>query len=488
LSPTKNKKFFNKNNNNNELNYFSQSDIDFDLFKEINKEINIIKFKNKEKLLDYSLNFFYGNQTYFIINLQDLENLINKKYINEGQAFLFWDIITNKNIEKKNNPKFNLNLHSNDNNNNNNYNHNHNINIENDFYLIDFIYLKSIGIFIFSSIFFLFAYFFQINFNHKNGGIISFTINFLLNLLSIYFLDLLYNQNYFFSSTFFVFIFIITLKYLFDFFFNYQGFNIEEYDILLSSLNKNSISFFIKIFIMLTLNFSLGFIAFFKYPYFTNYIIFYICLFFSVEILSDFFKNEVNEIFKPFRAFILSSIGISNILLTYFHKNNYNFDDIGFYLIHKEDSLYFLSDIFTAFCFCFSMDYINHHVIKNSKTIYKNQILDYETAKKISKNDKDKIIFYYTKFTSNDFFWLIIILFSFYLNILSLIKTKYSLYHISLFFLKELILTFSKYHSNELKNIFSNFVFFYLFITNYVICSNDDSNLFMVENNNIIYI
>jgi len=373
------------------------------------------------------------------MNLQDLENLMNKKYIQEGQAFLFWDIITNKNTEKLKNSKFNKQK-------------NDAIEkIDDEFYLFDLIPMKSIGMFIFSALIFLIIYSFQINFFPKDGRIIYFLINFLLFFSSLYFLDLLYNWKYYFSSTFCTLVFINSMKLLLDYFCENLGFTLEEYDIFNTNLinsstqninntmknnNNNLINFYIKTMIILIINIPLGILVFFKYNHFSNYIIFYTCFTYCVNLFSEYFKYEVNEIFRPFGAFNISLIGIINVFLIYFHSNEYYFDDFSPLSVNKVDSLYFIGDFFTAFCFCFVMDYINYHVIKNSKTIYKNQILEYEEAKTIPNKDKDKIVFYYTRFTSNDFIWFIIISTGFYMNFIALVNHKYSLYHISLFFLK----------------------------------------------------
>ena len=169
--------------------------------------------------------------------------------------------------------------------------------------------------------------------------------------------------------------------------------------------------------------------------------------------------------------------GIINLLIINFHVSNNQFDQ--FKLEKKIDSFYLIGDAYTFFCFTFMFDYIFTQARKISNIFYEEN-LNYEVInKQISGLVNDTI--YDTGISNNDFMWLLVFLLGLFIHYLGMINNRYSLFYISYYYFRETLNIFAKMHSLRVNRIIYNFLFFYLFITNFAVSLQEDPALFQVN-------
>ena len=217
---------------------------------------------------------------------------------------------------------------------------------------------KTTIILVFSFLYFYFFIKFTIYSKIKD----SFIFNAICIIITFIILYILYQFEFFFSSNFFFILLMYNNKCLIESVYINLKYNRKDFEIFSPSLIAfNFIQFCLKTIVLLNLTMFSGILSIFFFRTWLNFILFYICLFTYAVFLANCLESLTSSFFKPVKNLIIFSLGIVNFLfsklLLHFMINKIPLLKNMYTIILDRtdiDSLYFISDLFTLFCF----DYI----------------------------------------------------------------------------------------------------------------------------------
>ena len=320
----------------------------------------------------------------------------------------------------------------------------------------------------------------------------SLVFNIFFVFLSFNFLYSLYKAELYLASNVFFILLIYINKNLVDSIYLMIEFKRKDFEIFSTSLTAFDFrQFHLKCILLLNLTILSGVLSIFFFKSFLNYIIFYICLFTLIVFLSNCIEPLMPYYLKPVKNIIIFFVGLFNFIFSkitlrmffsegflakqtsYFKKyiNNY---DIAF----KNDSLYFVSDLFSFFCF----DYIREYL---ELQINLNEILDF-----FIDNDNDEDAFNkenINKKSWNQFGkWILFMWISMLIGIIGIFKKEYICLIMSIYLVKVLM----NYFCNLYDVLFSRFLLYihslFFLIINLNISTNENKylvNLFSSSTN-----
>ena len=310
---------------------------------------------------------------------------------------------------------------------------------------------------------------------------ITFTINskikgfLLFNIFCIFIsFNLLYasykNELYLTSNYFFILLIYIN-KNLIDSIYLKLQFKRKDFEIFSTSLMAYDFKqFHLKLIILLNMTILSGILSIFFFKSFLNYIMFYICLFTLIVFLSNCVEPLMPYYLKSIKNIIIFAAGFCNLIVSkiiikliinenhilrqtnYFKKYINNYD-----ILFENDSLYFVSDLFSLFCFDYVREYLELQIKIN--LLYDN-FLD-------SNNDEivDKKLH---KETSNQFGgWIIFLWISMFIGVIGIFKKEYICLVMSIYLVKILMNFFCNLYDVKLSKIFfyiHSFLFLFIYL------------------------
>lgn len=431
-----------------------------DDFSKLNKQ-NVLNDNSDQDKSEFSKNLYslYGNRTIFLMELLDLERLVNSSVLTDGQAVMFWESLLQIKTDRL---KYIFGKSQNE--------------LDTEYYLFNCIPLKAIGFILLTCVGLLFMHKIQINFL-KN----SFILTFFLLLLTYYIVEYLYLWKYYLSSSIMFIQLGFSFKYFTDSIFYSLGFNKEDYDILMNiSKTRSLIQFILKSIVLFLITFGVGFFCF-KFPYFLNYILFYICFIQLVYLISFYLQYEVSSIFQPLKHFMLILVGILNFIFTKFHKKinkfHFSYSNTNTLSNEKVDSFYLVSEIFSFICISYFYDYLFTQANSISHLFNEKNFENEEMNLKISsivKNYKEQ----QKCFTLDDSLWIIVFICVLGFGWLGLFNNNYLNFYFSLHLMKMVLKVFGRLFKVKILRIINCILIFLLVLENQIISSKNDSNLF----------
>ena len=262
----------------------------------------------------------------------------------------------------------------------------------------------------------------------------------------------LYENNYYLASAFMFILQIYLLKSLIDSIYLLLNYKKKDFEIFSTNLTAINCQQFILKFILLSLITTIsGFMCSSIYKLCLNYIIFYLCLLTLIVFLCNCLEPFSPSYLKPIKNILMFIVGLVNFAVCkyYFSKNNnsiFDIDSDDIISIEKEDediiiyesSLYFISDLFSLFCFDYLREYIDYQFEGNLQ--------------------------FHKKFTKLDFIIIIFFLSSFGIGILGIIKNEYICFLLAIYIAKISLGYFIKAFNTKISRIISHSVIiFYIF-------------------------
>ncbi len=501
----------------------SHESIGEDLFREVMEEklsavesSSTIEDKNNF-LFDFNLKSLYGNSTKLKLNSWDLAKLVKSNVLSNEQAYKFWlelvkinKINLNPDFIKKSFSYITKTFYSlflekfyreNRIENPNPYAYN-SINDEdqnlngyrfsdffsdngNDFYIFNILPTKSTGCWIFASIMFI------INFNvikfYNTQEKSSPVINFALMAFSLIMTEHFYAWKIYFTSNIFFIQFIFSLKFFLFSILDLIGYQVEDFDIFADfPKNNDSTEIILQTGTLFVCTSVLGIFSIYRYNYIVNYFFFYYCLLQLPAIVSVNFYNIAPVIFQPFRYFLILCLGFANFLVINYGKNKrYNTNNPKNQLDVElnVDSLYVIGDLFTIFCFSYSFDYMFIQSNKISILFQESEHGGYINKDKLNekitmiiKNYKELI----REFEIEDCIWFICFSIGLFLQFTGLKYNKYLIYYFSYYFFRMVLGVYGRIFTIKCLKITYSVLIFIFILTNFMISSKEDKNLFEV--------
>jgi len=455
---------------NNQINKYKEKVVQTKLFQDESLN-NTVDTEECYEDFDYTpyLYQLYGNRTVFQMDLEDLENLVNKTYLTIGQSLVFWETLlqrkTNRanefDIDKLSNPQKSSSP------NNTKYK-----NIDLEVIILNYLPVRSLGVFLICCLILFITYFVQTR--------TKFTIRVyvIYNICTIQFgfllMNYLYYLKYYLSSSFITANIALAIRQVLELIFfdtalNRNDINIFKFSRRFSNLLKQSL---IKITILLITMISLCIIAK-EYPFLGNYLVFYASLYYTVYVSAYYLMIEANSLFQPLRQLLFGVVGLINLLLTSFHKHIIRFPSRT---NMENDSLYLISSMFSLVCFYIFLDYVKIQAF-NISSLYDN-LSDEDLNEKIDNmviKEKSKDF----KFT-DDVLW--ILLFSLFLFLIIVaLYFKHSLnFHVCSFTLSGFLSPFGRLFKIKQVRIINLIVLFIFLFTNQIMSNLKDVTLFQV--------
>jgi len=326
--------------------------------------------------------------------------------------------------------------------------------------------------------------FIKLTLNSKIRG--SFIFNIFCALISFNILYILYKNGYYLSSNFFFILLIYINKNLIDSIYLKLKYKRKDFEIFSTSLMAfDSKQFHLKFIILINITCVSGAMSIFFFKSFMNYIVFYICLFTLMVFLSNCIEPIMPYYLKPIKNIIIFATGILNFLLSKFamkflilksimfikqtnltlfknfrYEYNYNY---------KNDSLYFISDLFSLFCFDYIRGYLEFQIEVNLLINNLNNFIENNHEIKKTKMSKESL----DRLGS----WMIILWISMIIGIVSIFKREYMCLIISIYLVKVLMNYFCHLYDIRLCQ-YLNFLHTIIFLlTNIEISSNENTYL-----------
>jgi len=323
--------------------------------------------------------------------------------------------------------------------------------------------------------------FIKFTLNSKIRG--SFIFNLFCVLISFNLLYALYRNEYYLSSNFFFILIIYINKNMIDSIYLKLNYKRKDFEIFSTSLMAfDSKQFHLKFIILVNITCVSGVLSIFFFKSFINYIVFYICLFTLMVFLSNCIEPIMPYYLKPIKNIIIFATGIINFLLSKFcmkflilkstmfikQTNSILFKNFRYEYEYnfKNDSLYFISDLFSLFCFDYIRGYLEFQIEVN---LLINNFIENNHEIKKSKMNKESM----DRLGS----WMFILWVSMIIGIVSIFKREYMCLIISIYLVNVLMNYFC--HLYELRlcqylNYLHTMVFLF---TNMGISSNENTYL-----------
>ena len=345
-----------------------------------------------------------------------------------------------------------------------NYENNYNNNLisKDEFYLFFIIPIKSC---FFSFLSLLLLYFFiKITYTSKIST--SFIFNIFCMFIIYNLTNDLYKNNYFLASSFMFILLIYLLKCIIDsvyLFFNYKKHDFEIFSTNLTAVNSKQ--FWLKFTILTIITITSGFMSICIYKLSLNYIIFYLCLLTYNVFLCNCLEPFAPAYLKPMKNLLMFIVGLLNFTVSkcYFSKNksnsifDINSDDM--LLVEKEEedfiiyesSLYFVSDLFSLFCFDYLREYIEYHFEDNFQ--------------------------FHKNLTKLDFIIISFFICSFGIGILGVLKNEYISFVLAIYIARLSLEYFIKILNTKISRLISHLVIIFYIFAQLKISSETDSFL-----------
>lgn len=262
-------------------------------------------------------------------------------------------------------------------------------------------------------------------------------------------------MNIIYLPTFFILIIYIN-KNMIDSIYLKLKYKRKDFEIFSTSLMAfDSKQFHLKFIILVNITCVSGVLSIFFFKSFINYIVFYTCLFTLMVFLSNCIEPIMPYYLKPIKNIIIFATGIINFLLSKFamkfliikstmlikYTNSIFFKNFRYEYENnfKNDSLYFISDLFSIFCFDYFNGYLEFQIEVN---LVINNFIDNNNEVKKSKMNKESL----DRLGS----WMLVLWVSMIIGIISLFKKEYMCVIISIYLVKVLMNYFCHFYEMKL--------------------------------------
>ena len=338
--------------------------------------------------------------------------------------------------------------------NNNNYNDGYILIQNNDFYLFNFIPLIT-SLITFISFFFLYITI-KITYYSKISN--SFMINIIGLYLNYKIVSYLYSSSFYIASGFIFILFLYFYKCSIDSLYCIFKFNRNDFEIYSIRLCADNIrQFWLKFTILFFGTLLSGFLSMNYFKLFFNYIAFYLCLFTLIIFLCNCLEKNYLVQYKYSKSILIFILGNVNFAVNkLLRKKYYEENDIEPNKINDNipnvNSFYFISDLFSLFCF----DYIDDYI-------------EYKYQYYLSKKKKIKKIF-----NLNDFVFILLFVVFLIISIYGIIFKEYISYFISLILAKKFNKYFPSIFNYSIGRIFNHFMVLIFIFEQYEISTTGD--------------
>ena len=339
-------------------------------------------------------------------------------------------------------------------NNNNNYNDGYILIQNNDFYLFNFIPLIT-SLITFISFFFLYITI-KITYYSKISN--SFMINIIGLYLNYKIVSYLYSSSFYIASGFIFILFLYFYKCSIDSLYCIFKFNRNDFEIYSIRLCADNIrQFWLKFTILFFGTLLSGFLSMNYFKLFFNYIAFYLCLFTLIIFLCNCLEKNYLVEYKYSKSILIFILGNVNFAVNkLLRKKYYEENDIEPNKINDNipnvNSFYFISDLFSLFCF----DYIDDYI-------------EYKYQYYLSKKKKIKKIF-----NLNDFVFILLFVVFLIISIYGIIFKEYISYFIALILAKKFNKYFPSIFNYSIGRIFNHFMVLIFIFEQYEISTTGD--------------
>ena len=338
--------------------------------------------------------------------------------------------------------------------NNNNYNDGYILIQNNDFYLFNFIPLIT-SLITFISFFFLYITI-KITYYSKISN--SFMINIIGLYLNYKIVSYLYSSSFYIASGFIFILFLYFYKCSIDSLYCIFKFNRNDFEIYSIRLCADNIrQFWLKFTILFFGTLLSGFLSMNYFKLFFNYIAFYLCLFTLIIFLCNCLEKNYLVEYKYSKSILIFILGNINFAVNkLLRKKYYEENDIEPNKINDNipnvNSFYFISDLFSLFCF----DYIDDYI-------------EYKYQYYLSKKKKIKKIF-----NLNDFVFILLFVVFLIISIYGIIFKEYISYFIALILAKKFNKYFPSIFNYSIGRIFNHFMVLIFIFEQYEISTTGD--------------
>ena len=338
--------------------------------------------------------------------------------------------------------------------NNNNYNDGYILIQNNDFYLFNFIPLIT-SLITFISFFFLYITI-KITYYSKISN--SFMINIIGLYLNYKIVSYLYSSSFYIASGFIFILFLYFYKCSIDSLYCIFKFNRNDFEIYSIRLCADNIrQFWLKFTILFFGTLLSGFLSMNYFKLFFNYIAFYLCLFTLIIFLCNCLEKNYLVEYKYSKSILIFILGNVNFAVNkLLRKKYYEENDIEPNKINDNipnvNSFYFISDLFSLFCF----DYIDDYI-------------EYKYQYYLSKKKKIKKIF-----NLNDFVFILLFFVFLIISIYGIIFKEYISYFIALILAKKFNKYFPSIFNYSIGRIFNHFMVLIFIFEQYEISTTGD--------------
>ena len=338
--------------------------------------------------------------------------------------------------------------------NNNNYNDGYILIQNNDFYLFNFIPLIT-SLITFISFFFLYITI-KITYYSKISN--SFMINIIGLYLNYKIVSYLYSSSFYIASGFIFILFLYFYKCSIDSLYCIFKFNRNDFEIYSIRLCADNIrQFWLKFTILFFGTLLSGFLSMNYFKLFFNYTAFYLCLFTLIIFLCNCLEKNYLVEYKYSKSILIFILGNVNFAVNkLLRKKYYEENDIEPNKINDNipnvNSFYFISDLFSLFCF----DYIDDYI-------------EYKYQYYLSKKKKIKKIF-----NLNDFVFILLFVVFLIISIYGIIFKEYISYFIALILAKKFNKYFPSIFNYSIGRIFNHFMVLIFIFEQYEISTTGD--------------
>ena len=252
------------------------------------------------------------------------------------------------------------------------------------------------------------------------------------------------DKNYFASSFMFVLL-IFFDKNLLDSIFIKIRFQRSDFEIFSRNLiSYGIIQFILKFLSLANITFFSLFFSIYHYNFWLNYFINYLCILGFLSFIGNCLEQIAPFYLRPFKNLIIFIVGISNLFFSkLFFKRIIRKEKINndFY------SLYFINDLFSAYCINFINNYIDYQ--------YK-YVLDINNINNNSITMSHCIL-------GKNFFWFSFMIISISISYLGIFMQEFILFIISLYITKKYISQFSQIYNIKISRSLNNLIIFNFF-------------------------
>ena len=252
------------------------------------------------------------------------------------------------------------------------------------------------------------------------------------------------DKNYFASSFMFVLL-IFFDKNLLDSIFIKIRFQRSDFEIFSRNLiSYGIIQFILKFLSLANITFFSLFFSIYHYNFWLNYFINYLCILGFLSFIGNCLEQIAPFYLRPFKNLIIFIVGISNLFFSkLFFKRIIRKEKINndFY------SLYFINDLFSAYCINFINNYIDYQ--------YK-YVLDINNINNNSITMSHCIL-------GKNFFWFSFMIISISISYLGIFMQEFILFIISLYITKKYISQFSQMYNIKISRSLNNLIIFNFF-------------------------